>query len=263
MRHATLLAFPSYGPESLSRVLIEAAALGVPIAAMDTGGTRDIIQHRVTGLLSTDVGRLRARPGRARRGRAPPARARPRGATGRARALLGDVRRRTRGTGVSAVARARRRVMMTRPLSVAVVARAVMPLHGVGGLERSVHDLVRHLAARGVEVTLIVPPPVTCSGRRTPTRSPHRTSISATFPTCRSRSPIVVERRCWIAARRTCCTAGAPAAWRDSLANSGGVDLVHGFGASVLGASDGMMAPLVLNPQGLEEFGATADRCPR
>jgi glycosyltransferase involved in cell wall biosynthesis len=36
-------------------VLIEAAALGTPIAAMDTGGTRDIIQHRVTGLLSPDV----------------------------------------------------------------------------------------------------------------------------------------------------------------------------------------------------------------
>ena len=55
MRHATLLAFPSYGPESLSRVLIEGAALGAPIAAMDTGGTRDIITDRVTGLLSTDV----------------------------------------------------------------------------------------------------------------------------------------------------------------------------------------------------------------
>ena len=53
MRHATLLAFPSYGPESLSRVLIEAAALGVPIAAMDTGGTRDILTPRETGLLST------------------------------------------------------------------------------------------------------------------------------------------------------------------------------------------------------------------
>jgi glycosyltransferase involved in cell wall biosynthesis len=52
MRHATILAFPSYGPESLSRVLIEAAALGVPIAAMDTGGTRDIITPGVTGLLS-------------------------------------------------------------------------------------------------------------------------------------------------------------------------------------------------------------------
>ena len=54
MRHATLLAFPSYGPESLSRVLIEAAALGVAIAAMDTGGTRDILRAGETGLLSTD-----------------------------------------------------------------------------------------------------------------------------------------------------------------------------------------------------------------
>ncbi len=54
MRHAAMLAFPSYGPESLSRVLIEAAALGVPIAAMDTGGTRDIIRHEETGLLSAD-----------------------------------------------------------------------------------------------------------------------------------------------------------------------------------------------------------------
>jgi len=55
MRHATLLAFPSYGPESLSRVLIEAAALGVPIAAMNTGGTRDILHDRATALLSGDV----------------------------------------------------------------------------------------------------------------------------------------------------------------------------------------------------------------
>ena len=55
MRHATLLAFPSYGPESLSRVLIESAALGVPIAAMDTGGTRDILTPRETGLLSATV----------------------------------------------------------------------------------------------------------------------------------------------------------------------------------------------------------------
>ena len=66
MRHATVLAFPSYGPESLSRVLLEASALGVPIAAMDTGGTRDIIKPDVTGLLSTtpsefarDLARLR------------------------------------------------------------------------------------------------------------------------------------------------------------------------------------------------------------
>lgn len=55
MQHASLLAFPSYGPESLSRVLIEAAALGAPIAAMNTGGTADIIRDRVTGLLSDDA----------------------------------------------------------------------------------------------------------------------------------------------------------------------------------------------------------------
>ena len=63
---ASMLIFPSRGPESLSRVLIEASALGVPIAAMDTGGTRDIVEHDVTGLLSRtpdelarDVKRLR------------------------------------------------------------------------------------------------------------------------------------------------------------------------------------------------------------
>ena len=52
LAHASLLVFPSYGPESLSRVLLEAAAIGVPIAAMRTGGTGDIIEHGVSGLLS-------------------------------------------------------------------------------------------------------------------------------------------------------------------------------------------------------------------
>ena len=52
LAHASLLVFPSYGPESLSRVLLEAAAIGVPIAAMHTGGTGDIVAHEVSGLLS-------------------------------------------------------------------------------------------------------------------------------------------------------------------------------------------------------------------
>ena len=66
LAHASLLIFPSRGPESLSRVLIEASALGIPIAAMNTGGTADIIVHGETGLLSAtpealadDVRRLR------------------------------------------------------------------------------------------------------------------------------------------------------------------------------------------------------------
>ena len=66
MAHASMLIFPSRGPESLSRVLIEASALGVPIAAMNTGGTPDIVVDEETGLLSltpdelaVDVQRLR------------------------------------------------------------------------------------------------------------------------------------------------------------------------------------------------------------
>jgi glycogen synthase len=52
---ATVLVFPSLWPEPLSRVLLEASALGTPIAAMDTGGTRDIVGHDVSGLLVADV----------------------------------------------------------------------------------------------------------------------------------------------------------------------------------------------------------------
>lgn len=67
LHHAEFLVFPSHGPESLSRVLLEASALGVPAAALDTGGTREIVVDEETGLLSQDVeefgrdiGRLRA-----------------------------------------------------------------------------------------------------------------------------------------------------------------------------------------------------------
>jgi glycogen synthase len=58
LAHAAILLFPSRGPESLSRVLIEASALGVPIAAMNTGGTPDIVEDEVTGLLSSTPGEL-------------------------------------------------------------------------------------------------------------------------------------------------------------------------------------------------------------
>jgi glycosyltransferase involved in cell wall biosynthesis len=60
MRHACLMVFPSGWQEPLSRVLIEASALGVPIAAMDTGGTADIVVDEETGLLSRSVGELAA-----------------------------------------------------------------------------------------------------------------------------------------------------------------------------------------------------------
>ena len=58
LQHAGMLVFPSHGPESLSRVLLEASALGVPIAAMETGGTGEIVVHEETGLLSRSVDTL-------------------------------------------------------------------------------------------------------------------------------------------------------------------------------------------------------------
>lgn len=60
LAHAAALVFPSRGPESLSRVLIEASALGIPIAAMNTGGTPDIVEHEVSGLLSRTPAELAA-----------------------------------------------------------------------------------------------------------------------------------------------------------------------------------------------------------
>jgi glycogen(starch) synthase len=46
-----------------------------------------------------------------------------------------------------------------RPIRVAMLARAVFPLHGYGGIERHVYHLTKHLTRLGVEVTLYVQSP--------------------------------------------------------------------------------------------------------
>lgn len=58
MKRAEALVFPSTWPEPLSRVLLEALALGTPIAAMDTGGTSELIEHGISGLLAGSVDEL-------------------------------------------------------------------------------------------------------------------------------------------------------------------------------------------------------------
>jgi glycogen synthase len=142
------------------------------------------------------------------------------------------------------------------PLRVAVVARSVFPLHGLGGLERSVYDLVRYLAAAGVDVTLITRRP---SGKPAAEAIDSRISMRfvpyRTFPLAGRRGTTVLDRS---TAYPLFGERAGRAAW--DLVEGGAIDLVHGFGASVLGYARRRRrasAPLVLNPQGLEEFGAT------
>jgi glycosyltransferase involved in cell wall biosynthesis len=58
MARAQALVFPSLWPEPLSRVLLEALALGTPVAAMDTGGTREILEDEESGLVVRDAAGL-------------------------------------------------------------------------------------------------------------------------------------------------------------------------------------------------------------
>ena len=244
LAHASLLIFTSRGPESLSRVLLEASALGVPIAAMNTGGTPDIVKHGETGLLSSTPEALARRRAAARRGR-PLRRSSASGqslrraafdARGRARSTLydleiGDPR------PVDEIARSRSactadhvddrvlhdprsavnsngrdpeshfepdrvptaeihpRPPMKPALRVAVVARSVFPLHGLGGLERHVYDLVRYLADAGVETTLITRPPKAALGADAiHPRVTLRTVPYRTFPLAGRRGTTVIDR---------------------------------------------------------------------
>ncbi len=145
-------------------------------------------------------------------------------------------------------------------MKVALVARSVFPLHGYGGLERHVYDLARALAERDVEVTLVTQPPA--DGQEWSPSSIHP-SVGAefvpyhTFPGAGRRGTTVLDRS--TAYPLFGLRAGRRAL---DLVRHGKADIVHGLGASVLGyararAQGAAAAPLVLNPQGLEEFGAT------
>jgi glycosyltransferase involved in cell wall biosynthesis len=51
IQHADVVVLPSYYPEGVPRVLLEAAALGKPIVTTDTAGCRDAVQTGLSGLL--------------------------------------------------------------------------------------------------------------------------------------------------------------------------------------------------------------------
>jgi glycosyltransferase involved in cell wall biosynthesis len=51
MAAADLFAMPSLG-EPFGLVYLEAMAMGLPVVALDSGGTPEVVEHGVTGLLS-------------------------------------------------------------------------------------------------------------------------------------------------------------------------------------------------------------------
>ncbi len=145
----------------------------------------------------------------------------------------------------------------------AILARAVFPIHGYGGLERSVYDLVRALAQRQVEVTLITPTP---SRDEASTPESIHPNVDVEFIPYRT-FPLAGRRGTTVLDRSTAYPLWGMRAGRRALdlVRDGRIDIVHGFGASVLGYARARRrpdlsraaAPLILNPQGLEEFGAT------
>ena len=145
-----------------------------------------------------------------------------------------------------------------RGLRVAVVTRAIYPLHGIGGLERATHDLVRHLLPHGVHVHVITQPgDVAAAAESLP--SPQVTWHLVPYRTF----PFAGRRGTTILDRSTAYPLFGYRAGREAerLVRAGEVDIVLANGASGLGYAlargrdPGGTQPLVLNPHGLEEFG--------
>jgi glycogen synthase len=160
--------------------------------------------------------------------------------------------------------RARMTPTLVRPedLHVLVLARAVLGFHGVGGLERHVRDLVRHLLQRGARVTLVTRPGPAGAASSLALPNADRLSVRnvpyVTFPFGGLRGTTALDRSSayllfgWRAGRLAA-----------DLVNRGGIDIVHGMGAASLGYAQSRRrdwsgtVPFVFNPHGMEEFGST------
>ena len=139
-------------------------------------------------------------------------------------------------------------------MRIAMLARAVFPLHGYGGVERHVFHLSTHLARLGVEVELWVQEPAEEDALGAGIRV-HGRPYDRTSPFLRPDS--VLGRQInyplysWALGREV-------AGW----VRAGRVDLVHAQGLAAFGYGwlrrhDPALraaAPMIMNPHGMEEF---------
>lgn len=138
-------------------------------------------------------------------------------------------------------------------MRVALLSRGAHPLHEPGGMERAVYLQAKHLRASGVETVLFTRPPTRADGV-----FPGEV-VSVPYP----------ERFGAAHGRVLDRTVNYPPfAWRvgervAELVRAGQVDVVDAQGLTALGygrlrrADPALRAPLVMNPQGMEEHQAT------
>lgn len=139
-------------------------------------------------------------------------------------------------------------------LRLGVVSRRIQPVHGPGGLERAVHDQVVHLAREGVAVEVWTEAPAA------PTRAAR---AAAAFPPGVGMN-FVPDRWLPLGDRRGTIVLDRITnypIWSLRVARhvGDGVDVVHAHGLGAWGLARArragrLDAPLLLNPQGMEEF---------
>jgi glycogen(starch) synthase len=141
-------------------------------------------------------------------------------------------------------------------MRIAMLARAVFPLHGYGGVERHVYHLTTHLARLGVETDLWVQEPL---GEAPEPLGPgvhlHGLRYDRTSPFLRSNSILGRQINYPLYSR---ALGREVAAW----VRAGRVDLVHAQGLAAYGygrlrRQDPALyaaAPMIMNPHGMEEY---------
>jgi len=135
-------------------------------------------------------------------------------------------------------------------MRVALLSRSAHPLHDPGGMERAVYLLAKHLQSRGVD-TVLLTRPATREGR-----FPGRV-VTVPYGGAAGRHGRILSRTLHYPAFAE--RVGEAVA---SLVRAGEVDLVDAQGLTALGygrrrgRDASLRAPLVMNPQGLEEHKA-------
>jgi glycogen synthase len=153
-----------------------------------------------------------------------------------------------------------KRQPLLQPIRVAMLARAVYPLHGFGGIERHVFHLVTHLERLGAQVTLFVQPATGPTAAPEAWPGSHRPTAIVPLRYDYT-SPLLAPNG--ILGRQI----NYPwFSWREGLLAAQGVragrfDVVHSQGLCAIGyglirARELLLrrTPFVANPHGMEEF---------